>query len=94
MKACVANSSDIDAAAAAEELNRKSSSQLAGARPRVGMLFAGIDFESPSLLDRLREPWPEMAKLICAFTSIRPSPLPLLDADPTYGPPAIRRLAN
>lgn len=61
----VSHSNDPDTTSAAEDILRQCKEQLVGQTPTAGLLFAAIDFDHQSLLNRVMDAWPNLQLIGC-----------------------------
>jgi len=65
MRACVVHSQDVDSVDAVAELIAGAKTALGESRPRVAMLFAGIDHDFAIVLEQINAQWPGLALIGC-----------------------------
>src|SRR5437016_7148210 len=65
MRACVVHSQDVDSVDAVAELIAGAKVELGVSRPRVAMLFAGIDHDFAVVLEQINAEWPGIALIGC-----------------------------
>ncbi len=61
----VGHSEEIDAEDIFQELKEQTAGNLAGRKPKAGILFACIDTEHQALLDFINEEWPDIQLIGC-----------------------------